>query len=280
MGNKSATTTVDGAVATHAARRHGVFSLTDVVDLGMTRKMLTARVAAGRLFRLHQGVYSVVPPRLLKIEGRWLAAVLACGPESVLSHTAAAALWDIRGIPSGAIHVSVPNSTGRAKRRGITIHRTSTLLPSQTTLRRSIPVTSSARTLSDLRRTLPLPQYDAALRKAEIRHLDTDAAGGQEPGMTAFEQRLIALCRRHGLPMPRAQQIIGPYTVDFLWPDARLIAEMDDFKTHGTKSAFESDRARDAWLTANGCRVLRFTWRQVQDDPVQVVAVLRRALGA
>ena len=74
--------------------------------------------------------------------------------------------------------------------------------------------------------------------------------------------------------------MIGPYTVDFLWPEVRLVVEMDDFRTHGTRSAFESDRERDAWLVSQGYRVLRFTWRQLTGEPGKVVAVLKTLLAA
>jgi very-short-patch-repair endonuclease len=279
MADRSARRAVDQAVAAFAARRWGVFLLTDVTPLGLSAGMASDRVKAGRLFRLHVGVYSVIPPNLLRAEGRWFAAVLACGRGAVLSQTSAAALWEIRAIGSGPIHVTVPGYAGRGKRKGIAIHRSGTLLTTHMTVRRGIPVTSAARTLSDLRRMLPRSQYGAALRQAEIRRLDTGGAGGEEPAMTAFEQRLRNLCRRHGLPLPRAQQVIGPHTVDFLWPDQRLVVEMDDFRTHRTRTAFESDRARDAWLMTQGYRVLRLTWRQLRDEPAIVVATLRAMVG-
>ena len=121
-------------------------------------------------------------------------------------------------------------------------------------------------------------QYEAALRKAEILRLDTGDFGAHEPMITEFERRLLALCRRHSLPSPASQQIVGPYTVDFLWPEAGLVVEMDDFRTHGTRTAFESDRARDAWLVANGYRVVRLTWRQLREAPGRIVSLLRLAL--
>lgn len=281
MANKRAPSRVNRVVARLATAPHGVFTANQLREAGVGRSVLTDRVAAGRLFRLHQGVYSVVPPKLLRIEGRWLAAVYACGEGAVLSHTAAAALWDLRTIPSGPIHVTIPTRAGHRKRDGIVIHRSSTLLTSQTTLRRAIPVTKPARTLSDLRRLLPRNQFEAAARRAEKMHLDT---GGlldpdPEPDATELERRLLALCRRHGRPKPRTQVIIGPYTVDFLWPEHHLIVEADSFEHHRPRSAFESDRARDAWLVARGYRVVRFTWRQLGDEPGTVVAVLRGLLG-
>ncbi len=97
--------------------------------------------------------------------------------------------------------------------------------------------------------------------------------------LNQFERRFLALCRRHSIPVPRTQQVIGPYTVDFVWPKPRLIVETDGFEDHGTRTGFEADRARDAWLTAQGYRVVRFTWRQLRNDPTRVVATLRMLLG-
>jgi very-short-patch-repair endonuclease len=280
MDKKRATSAVDRAIGRLALQPHGIFALGDLHTSGVPSSAVTYRLEAGTLFRLHRGVYSVVPPDLLRREGRWLAAVLACGPGAVLSHTHAAAAWEIRHAPSGPIHVTVPGNAGRKRRAGITIHRSSTLLPSHTTVRRSIPVTQPARTLSDLRPLLAPDDWERTRSRALDHHYDLGALGdGAVPSFSELEDRLKRLCRRHSLPSPRAQQQIGPYTVDFLWPDQRLVVEMDDFGTHGTRSAFESDRERDAWLTAEGYRVMRFTWRQLRDDPRRVVAMLRAVLG-
>ena len=219
----------------------------------------------------------MVPPSLLPVKGRWLAAVLACGQGAVLSHTDAAALWDLCAIPSGPTHVTVPTRAGRKKRPGITIHRSSTVLPSQTTTEYGIPVTSPGRTLADVRTLLPPARVKALIRRAQIRHLDVGPIPGELPppvDRSELARRFIALTRRHGLPAPLPEQIVGPYTVDFMWPDRRLIVEVDGWETHGTPTAFEDDRARDAWLTARGFRVVRFTWRQVTQEGPAVARTL------
>jgi very-short-patch-repair endonuclease len=281
MSHSRATGAVDRAVTQLAESRYGVFALIDAVPLGLSKEKAAYRVAHQRLWRLYQGVYSIVPPHLLRPKGQWLAAVLACGPDAVLSHTHAAALWQIRHAPSGPIHVTVPTTAGRKRRPGITIHRSSTLLPSQTTVRSAIPVTKPARTLSDLRQLLPTDDWERTRSRALDHHYDLGALGdGAVPSFSELEHRLRGLCRRHSLPSPRAQQVIGPYTVDFLWPDARLVVEVDDFRTHGRRETFESDRERDAWLQLRGWRVVRFTWRQLERRPAEVVAALRGLLDA
>jgi predicted transcriptional regulator of viral defense system len=154
-----------------------VFSAPEAADLGVSLTMLSDRRACGRLVRLHQGVYSVVPPPLLRAEGHWLAAVLACGPDAVVSHTHAAAHWDLGHRPSGPVHVPVPLRSGRRKRPGITVHRSSTLLVSLTTLRRAIPVTTAARTLADIRRVVSPDDYERARSRALDQQLDIGALG-------------------------------------------------------------------------------------------------------
>jgi very-short-patch-repair endonuclease len=130
-------------------------------------------------------------------------------------------------------------------------------------------------TLRDLRSRLPHKQFLAVLTRAERRGLDTGGlVSGTDPNRTRVEHRFLALCRRHGIRLPQCQVIIGPYTVDFMWPDKALIVEVDGWQKHGTREAFESDRARDAWLTSQGHRVIRFTWRQLHEDPTIVVSTL------
>jgi very-short-patch-repair endonuclease len=281
MPHERAISRGDEAIASLATRPHGIFTTAELEAAGVARASIVDRVRAGRLHRLHRGVYSIVPFHLQRVEGRWIAAVRACGDGAALSHRSAAALWEMRAVPSGPVHVSVPTTAGRRRREGIGIHRSSTLgRPGQMTVRKEIPVTTPARTLSDLRRTLPKQQYLAALRRAERRGLDTGPHRyPDDPEPSEIERRMLALCRRHSLPLPLTQQIIGPYTIDFLWPLANLIVETDGWEIHRTRSAFESDRSRDAWLTARGYRVVRFTWGQLTEDGPGVAQTLRRILG-
>lgn len=93
-----------------------------------------------------------------------------------------------------------------------------------------------------------------------------------------FERRFLALCADHGLDAPAVNNTVGQYEVDFLWDARRLIVECDGRDTRATRAAFERDRARDAWLTARGYRVVRFTWRRVMRRPDEVAKLLRRLL--
>jgi very-short-patch-repair endonuclease len=215
-----------------------------------------------------------------------MAAVLASGEGAVLSHTSAGELWGLlrsHRPPSPAafdsdVHVTIPTEA-RRRRPGIVIHRSRTLDSNQVTRRNGIPVTTPSRTLSDLRRTLPEPQFAAALRQAEFLRLQIADELGPDRTRSELEARFLAICRRHRLPRPDVNVRAGPFIVDFLWPDEALIAELDGYRGHGTRSAFEADRARDAELSALGYAVIRFTWRQL-GDAASVAVTLRRLLRA
>lgn len=215
-----------------------------------------------------------------------MAAVLACGPGAVLSHTSAALLWGMirpsRPSSSAGVQLSIPHITvpGEAKsRKGIRVHRSQTLFPDAVTRRHGIPVTTPARTLTDLRRLLPQPQFAAALRQAE--YLGLPIGDGLDPDHTRseLEARFLRFLRRHRLPQPRVNEAIGPYVVDFLWPARRLIVELDGYRAHAGPAAFEADRTRDANLTALGFDVIRCTWRQLHSEPMPLAAMLRSLLA-
>jgi very-short-patch-repair endonuclease len=214
-----------------------------------------------------------------------MAAVLACGPTAVLSHTSAGRLWGMlrtkRPLSPAesqrtASHVTV---SGNARRRpGIVVHRSRTLLPTHLTRRLGIPVTTPSRTLEDLRRTLSRRQFAAALRQAEFLGLPILPKLEPDHTRSELERCFLALCRRHRLPRPEVNVRIGGFVVDFTWGDRRLIVEVDGWDTHRTRSAFEEDRARDLELTLLGYDGVRFTWRQLTDDPAAVAAALRELL--
>ena len=277
MSNKRATPSVEAGLTRLASRQHGVVSLTQLTAAGLHRSAIVRRTGKGLLHRVHRGVYAVGHTGLSN-EGRWMAAVLACGEGAVLSHRSAAALWTIAPLP-GVIEVTVPGDAGRRPRDGIRVHRSITLLPSQTTRRAGIPVTKPSRTLEDLKRTLPSDQFAAALRQAEFLRLPIGKQLEPDHTRSELESRFLALCRRHRLPKPEVNVRVGPFLVDFLWRARRLVVEVDGFDTHGTRYAFEADRVRDARLKLMGYDVVRFTWRQIVGGTSAVAATLRGLLG-
>lgn len=133
----------------------------------------------------------------------------------------------------------------------------------------------------DLRRAVPSPTFQRAMRRAVDLELISEAELPGEPALTRseLERLFLRLCRRFGLEKPEVNARVGRFEVDFLWPAQCLVVETDGFQHHGNRLAFESDRARDAELQALGYRVLRFTYRQLTESPSAVAARLRTVLN-
>jgi very-short-patch-repair endonuclease len=222
----------DEVIARIAARQHGVITLAQLESAGIHRQGRATRLKRGQLHRIHRSVFSVGHTGLSR-EGRWMAAVLAVGPEAFLSHTSAGALWGIIGSRKRAssrgvelpVHVMVHNRS--ESRRGIRVHRSRTLGPGETTIQLGIPVTTPSRTLRDLRRTLPQPQFAAAMREAEFLRLSIAPELYPDHTRSELESQFLSLCRRHRLSKPVVNAAVGPFTVDFLWPERRLVVEVD-----------------------------------------------------
>ena len=278
MANKGANT--DRLIASIAAKQHGVVSTRQLERAALSRPSIAKRLRAGRLHRIHRGVYAVGHTKLT-FEGRCMAAALALGAGAVVSHQSAAALWGVLKPHSGPIHVTVPGDGGRKTRAGIEVHRSRCLIAGVSILRDGIRVTKAKRTLQDLHRTSPQPVLRRAVRRALDLGLisSTDLADDDHLARSDLERLFLRLCRRYQLPQPEVNARAGPYEVDFLWPDRGLIVEVDGFRHHGHREAFERDRAKDARLQSQGYRVLRFTHRQLTEDRTPVIETLRRLLG-
>jgi very-short-patch-repair endonuclease len=285
----------DARIAAVAARQHGVVTLAQLESAGLSRAAVSQRATRGRLHRVHRGVYAVGHPGL-SLHGRWMAGVLALGEAAVLSHLSAAVLWGLLRPSSGPIHVSVPGDGGRDRRRGLLTHRRVLLLPERrlaglstegiqsrqpplVTVRDRIPVTSVARTVRDLRGTVAPYLVRRAIRQAEMMGMRLE--GVESDGTRSdLERAFLCLCQRHGLPRPEVNVRIGRWTVDFLWREERLAVETDGFAYHRGSVAFERDHARDLDLRSRGYAVLRFTGRQVEEEPARVAADVAAALAA
>jgi very-short-patch-repair endonuclease len=271
--------TSDQRIARIAERQHGVLNIEQLRSVGLTDDAVKGRVRTGRLYRIHQGVYTPGHARLSH-EGRWLAAVLACG--GALSHRSAAALWRLLPPRSGPIDVSVAGDGGRNRRKGIRVHRSRTLRPGDITGRLGIAVTTPARTIMDLRNAakahrsnaISAPELRQAVRQAGVLGLQIEAAEEADRTRSELEHLFLQLCKRHGLPMPEVNVWIESLLVDFLWRNRSLIVETDGYRFHSDRAAFEDDRRRDLKLKARGYEVLRLSYRQVVEEPTRVAGVL------
>jgi very-short-patch-repair endonuclease len=266
----------DVAVAKLAARQHGIVAVSQLHEVGLDKSAISRRLTSGRLHRIHQGVYAVGHGGL-SLHGRFMAAVLACGEGAVLSHGSAAVLWKLLKPFDGPVHVSVPTAAGRKKRRGIHLHRTPAL--AKVTYRDNIPVTTVARTIEDLRRSSFPPRLARrAIRQAELMGLRLDGIE-TDRSRSDLEAAFLDLWRRHRLPPPEVNAKIGRWEVDFLWRAQKVVVEADTWTYHRGSVAFEDDHARDLDLRAAGYTVLRFTDRQLEEEPGRVVADVARALS-
>ena len=286
MRGQSAT---DSEIAAIAEAQHGVVSRAQLLVLGLSAQAIDRRAQAGRLHAIHRGVYAV-GHRVLKAEGRWMAAVLAAGRGGVLSHISAAAAWDLRPTSSGLIHVTVPGDPGRKRRRGLKVHRSTTLTDDDVTVHSRIPITTPARTIIDLARTLEdraldhiidladqrgLVDFDT-LRKANSASLKAVLSSyDPAPTRSEMEKRFLKLCDDHHIPRPQTNSRVEGLEVDFVWRDRRLVVEVDGYRYHRSPARFEWDREKDVTLETQGWRVMRFTWRQITRRREWVAAAIR-----
>lgn len=245
---------------------------------GLGKNAIATRIRRGWLHRKYRGVYAVGTPKI-SIEGRYLAAVLACGEGAVLSYQSAAGHWKVLPHVAGPIHVTIPERGSRARREGIQIHRSSVLGFPEVTRHRGIPITSPRRTIADLRKAEAPEVVRRAAREAAVLGLNIGDESGQDRTRSELERRLLWLFPRYGVPKPEVNAEVAGLIVDFLWRLERVIVETDGWRYHRGREAFESDRKRDARLRLAGYQVLRFSHRQVFHEPDEVMAVIREAIG-
>jgi hypothetical protein len=254
--------TPDFRVVEIATKQHGIVTRRQLFEAGVKRQAISRRLESGRLHRLHPGVYAV-GHTALGLHGRWLAAVLASGEGALLSHFSAAALWGMRSTSAPRIDVIVPPASGRRSTATIRIRRGKR----EGVEHLGIPVTSPRCTLDDLAAAkIPAWQLRKAHEVAERLGEPVTPTGPRSP----LEEAFLKLCDEP----PVVNGTVAGFEVDFHWPEARLVVETDGHEHHGTRAAFERDRARDQALTAAGWTVVRFTYRQVLDEPARVRDVL------
>ncbi|HEY5428259.1 MAG TPA: DUF559 domain-containing protein, partial [Solirubrobacteraceae bacterium] len=293
----------DRLIAAAAGTQAGMITRRELFDLGVTPAMVDNAVARGRLIPVHRGVYAVghssLPP-LAPV----MAAVLAVGQGALVSHWSAAALWGLAPAADGEIDVTVVARDAGRRRRGIRVHRTDVLDPSDATTYHHIPVVSAARALLDITPDLTPPRlertFDAALKEGRLtRHAvaQTAARNARRCGAGRLaalaraelpvtpdtrsrpEEDFLRLVRAGGLPDPEMNAVVCGYVVDALWRRPRLVVEIDGYAFHGTRRSFERDHERDQALTEAGFAVMRFTRDQIVTQPERVLVLLTRRLG-
>lgn len=288
---------VDAVLARLASRSHGVVIRAQLLDAGISHDEIRHRLGTGALIRVHRGVYRVghVAPSL---EAGYLAAVWACGDRALLCGPAAAfVLGVIRGRPP------LPEVMAPVKRRpsGVRTHRVAQIDPRDITAARGIPVTTVPRTLVDVAAVLPDDELARACHEAGVRYRTTPREveavlerRSNTPGaaklrrvisgdtpllLSKLEAGFLRRLCKAAVPLPETNRPAGDHYVDCRWPEQRLTVELDSYRFHHSRQAWEQDRRREREARARGDEFRRYTWADVFEQPTQMLADLRDLLA-
>ena len=283
-------------MARTAGAAHGVATRAQLLEAGITNAEIDWRLGTGTLIRVHRGVYRVghCAP---SVEARYLAAVWACGEGAVLSGRAAAYLLGLlKGSPPP------PEATTPTERHlpGIRTRRSRTQIES--TRCRAIPVTTVARTLVDLAAVLSADDLARACHEAGVRYRTTPAMveavlarrpripgatklrailrGDVHVTLSKLEKRFLGRIREIRRPLPQTNRPAGARRVDCRWPEHRLTVELDSYRFHHSRHAWEQDRRRERQAYARGDEFRRYTWGDVFEHPRPMLAELCALLPA
>jgi very-short-patch-repair endonuclease len=283
-------------VAELANRQYGVASQSQLVELGYSQSALARDVASGRLHRIHRTVYAI-GHTCLSPHAECLAGVLARGEHALLSHRSAAWLWGLERRFARPVEVSVP-WRGRG-RKPLHVHHCPALRHEDSAIAEGVPVTAVPRTLLDLAACVSRRRLEEAIERAErlglldLAQIDSllgavrgHAGRGRlrraleihrDPAFTRSggERRLLALICEAGLPRPAVNTFVQGFELDLYWARERFAVELDGWKTHRSRSAFESDRRRQEELKLGGIEIVRITGRRLQLQPDEVVERLK-----
>ena len=289
--------TADRVIRELASQAHGVVTRSELLGAGLTADEIKQRRKSGLLLPVHRGVYRV-GHHAPSLEARYLSAVRACGDDALLAGRAAAHLWRvIKGSPPQP-EVLTPRDR---RVKGVRVHRARrSELPSPV-IKRGIPVTSVPRTLVDLASSLPEADLARACHEAGVlyraapkqvysvlRHLP-NAPGrkklervlyGDVPvTLSRLESRFLKLIRAAGLPLPVTNQVTDGRRVDCRWPDQRLTVELDSYRYHQSRYAWEKDRRREREARVRGDDFRHYSWTDVFEDPSWMLMELADLLG-
>lgn len=287
--------TVERVCAGIASRQWGVVTRRQLLDAGVTHAEIRRRVVKELLLPVHPGVYRL-GHRAPSTEADYLAAVLAAGEGALLAGRAGG--YHLGLVPGRA---PAPEVVAPRRRRlhGVVTHCSRRTTP-DAALWRGIPVTSVAWTLVDLAAVLPPAALARAAHEAGVRHDtgpdDVDRVLHRRPSalgraelirvlhgdtpvtMSVLERRFLRLLRNAGLPMPEVNQLAGGRRVDCRWPAHRLTVELDGYRYHRSRQAWERDRRRERDARARGDDFRRYTSGDITEDPRELLAELRRLL--
>lgn len=289
----------DGIVARIARRQHGVVARWQLLAAGISEDWIEYRLDKGSLIRVFPGVYRVghAAP---SIEAEYVAAVLACGEGAFLRGSAAGSLLGmIRASPAPKPQVAA--RTGR-KIQGIETKRARAIDRRDITKWKGIPVTTPARTLVDLAESFSPDALARAMHQADVLHKTTPDEveevlkrrrtakgsaklrevlwGDQGRILSKLERAFIRMLKQHDLPLPTTNRPSGGLFVDCRWPEHKLTVELDGYRYHRTRHAWDRDRKRERDAYARGDQFRRYTWGDVVEHPRPTLRELRAVLGS
>jgi very-short-patch-repair endonuclease len=276
-----------------AAGQGGIVDRAQLLAAGVSSTAIHRALHSGRLHRIHHGIYSTQAPELATEDALLIAALMAAGDGAALSHGTAAWRWHLIPAPPNRIELSVPRA--RTPQRGVALFQAQ-LRADDLTLNARLPSTSVPRTLLDLaarydRRALAKAlaeaefhhdlrpaDVEATLRRghpgsAHLRHALEQHAPGHGQVRSDLERRFRALLIRHRIDLPLRNAPLGPWTVDCLWPERRVVVELDG-RQHARPHQADSDDDRDLWLRRHRYVARRYGRRQVDARPDEVIADL------
>jgi very-short-patch-repair endonuclease len=277
--------------------QHGVVSRAQLLAAGVSAQEIKGRLRNGSLLVEYPGVYRI-GHRAPSTEACYMAAVLACGEGALLSGRAAAHLFGLLKGPAPPPEVSAPR---QRRVEGIRTRRCRRPDPRDATSWRGIPTTTVPRILVDLAAVLAEDDLARACHEAGVRYRTTprevDAVLARRPGsrgagklrrvlrgdvrvtLSALERRFLQHLREAALPLPRTNRPAGGRRVDCRWPEERLTVEVDSYRYHSSRHAWELDRRREREAHARGDEFRRYTWGDVFVGPGSMLAELREVLG-
>lgn len=288
--------TVERELDRLATRSHGIVTRAQLSAAGITRSEIDHRLRTGALVPVHRGVFRV-GYRAPSTEADYLAAVWACGEGAVLCGPAAAYLLGL--LADRRPPAEVMTRTERRIPR-IRTRRTRRLDALDVMTWRGIPVTTVARTLVDLAAVVRSGLLARACHEAGIHHRTTPAdveavlrrrptspgaaklrailGGDERVTLSTLERRFLELLRETRLPLPETNRRAGGRRVDCRWPSQSLTIELDGYRFHNSRHAWEQDRRREREARARGDEFRRYTWGDVVEDPRFMLGELRALL--
>jgi Protein of unknown function (DUF559) len=284
----------DARVAELAGRQFNRISRSQLNDLGLSPHAIAHRVAEGRLVVVEQGVFAIAPV-LDDDWGRWMGATLTAR-HTVLSHASAGSAWGFWTLPREFETVTRPGCGGPRRHGGVLVFRSATL-DGESTVHHGIPITSVARTLLDLARSVSDRQLARAVREAvRLKRITIDGLGdslgayrsrrgtGRLGAIVArytglpvararsgAEIRALQVLRDAGMPLPKLNMRIAGEEADLSWHGPRLIVEIDGAPFH--RDVGEDARKQAIWESAG------WVVRRISSDDVYERAELLRRLA-